>query len=109
MRTNKDESFRDYILDQLGGLSSVSSRSMFGGHGLYQGPAFFGILSKGRLYFKTDKQTQALYQERGMKPFQPNAKQTLKNYYEVPAEILEDSDQLSEWAQHAIRAGQPRP
>jgi DNA transformation protein len=109
MRAKKDESFRDYILDQLGGLSSVASRSMFGGHGLYQGPAFFGILSKGRLYFKTDRQTQALYQERGMKPFQPNAKQTLKNYYEVPIEVLEDSDQLSDWAQHAIRAGQSRP
>ena len=104
MKTKKDESFRDYILDQLGGLNSVASRSMFGGHGLYQGPAFFGILSKGRLYFKTDKRTRERYLECGMKPFQPNAKQTLKNYYEVPAEVLEDSDQLSDWAQKAIGA-----
>ena len=108
MRTKQDESFRDYILDQLGGLSSVASRSMFGGHGLYQGTAFFGILSKGRLYFKTDRQTQALYRERGMRPFQPSEKQTLKNYYEVPAEVLEDADQLCDWAQNAIRAGQAR-
>jgi len=92
----------------LDGLSSVASRSMFGGYGLYQGPAFFGILSKGRLYFKTDRNTQAGYEERGMKPFQPNAKQTLKNYYEVPAEILEDPDQLCDWAQNAICAGRPR-
>lgn len=107
MRPKKDDSFRDYILDQLGGLSSVASRSMFGGHGLYQGQAFFGILSKGRLYFKTDKQTRELYRGRGMRPFQPNAKQTLKNYYEVPAEVLEDSDQLSDWAQKAISAEHP--
>jgi len=108
MRAKKDESFRDYILDQLSGVNSVASRSMFGGHGLYQGPVFFGILWKGRLYFKTDEQTLALYRDRGMRPFQPSAKQTLKNYYEVPVDILEDPDQLSDWAQNAIRAGQPR-
>ena len=37
-----------------------------------------------------------------MKPFQPNSKQTLKNYYEVPAEILEDEDQLADWARKAV-------
>jgi DNA transformation protein len=36
-----------------------------------------------------------------MEPFSPSAKQTLKNYYEVPAEILEDEEQLAEWARKA--------
>ena len=108
MQTKKDESFRVFILDQLGGLSGLTSRSMFGGHGLYQGQTFFGIIFKGRLYFKTDKQTQARYSERGMKPFRPKPKQILKNYYEVPAEVLEDSDQLSNWAQEAMRSEKPR-
>ncbi len=108
MRGKKDESFKEFILDQLGDLSNVTSRSMFGGHGLYQGHMFFGIISKGRLYFKTDAQTKVRYSKRGMKPFQPNPRQTLKNYYEVPTEVLEDPDQLSDWSQEAIRSGQPR-
>jgi len=29
-----------------------------------------------------------------MKPFRPNAKQTLKSYYRVPIDIIEDGDQL---------------
>ncbi len=106
MQTKKEnESFKEFILDQLVGLGNLMSRSMFGGHGLYQGRTFFGIISKGRLFFKTNKQTQTRYAEYGMKPFQPNPKQTLKNYYEVPAEVLEDSDQLVWWANEAIRSG----
>ncbi|MFI5305011.1 MAG: TfoX/Sxy family protein, partial [Nitrospiria bacterium] len=50
------------------------------------------MLSKNRLYFKTDSTTVTLYIKNGMEPFQPNPKQTLKSYYEVPAEIIEDAD-----------------
>jgi TfoX/Sxy family transcriptional regulator of competence genes len=63
---------------------------MFGGHGLYQAETFFGIIHKGRLYFKVDASTVAEYRRRKMKPFRPNANQTLKSYYQVPAPILEE-------------------
>jgi len=33
-----------------------------------------------------------------MKPFRPNAKQTLKSFYEVPIDVLEDTEQLASWA-----------
>ena len=102
------DSFTAFVLDQLGGLHNVTSRSMFGGFGIYQGGMFFAIVSKGRLYFKTDAATRPLYQERGMKSFRPNARQTLKNYYEVPTEVIEESDQLTAWAQGAIMSGQIR-
>jgi DNA transformation protein len=75
---------------------------MFGGYGLYQNSAFFGIIFKGRLYFKTDATTVKEYTQRAMKPFRPNTKQTLKTYFEVPVEIIEDPDLLAEWAKKAI-------
>jgi DNA transformation protein len=53
MRSKKDDSFREFVLDQLNGLEGVASRPLFGGHGLYQGRTFFGIIFKGNLYFKT--------------------------------------------------------
>jgi DNA transformation protein len=37
-----------------------------------------------------------------MKPFRPNAKQTLKSYYQVPVDVMEDADELREWAVKAI-------
>ena len=77
---SKDESFKDFALDQLYGMDNVEARRTFGGHGLYQDETFFGILHKGRLYFKIDESTVGEYQRRKMKPFRPNAKQTLRSY-----------------------------
>ena len=98
----KDESFKDFVLDQLRGLDDVEARRMFGGYGLYQDETFFGIIHKDRVYFKIDDSTVSEYRKRKMKPFRPNAKQTLKSYYQVPLEILEDAERLGEWAAQAI-------
>ena len=98
----KHDSFRDFVLDQLSGLDDVEARRMFGGHGLYQDETFFGIVHRGRLYFKIDESTVGEYRKCKMKPFRPNARQTLKSYYQVPVEIIEDADELHEWAEAAI-------
>ncbi len=97
----KEDSYRDFVLDQLHSLGGVSCRSMFGGYGLYLGADFFGILHDGRLYFKTDETTRANYSDRGMGPFAPSEKQVLKSYYEVPEEIVEDQELLASWAREA--------
>ena len=89
------------MLDQLSGLPGLTYRAMFGGYGLYCGRVFFGIAHKGRLYFKTNATTAPRHREREMKPFRPNAKQTLNTYYEVPVDVLEDAGELTIWAQQA--------
>ncbi len=99
----KEDSFKDFVVDQLQELSDVEARRMFGGYGLYQDETFFGIIHKGRLYFKIDETTVGEYHKRKMKPFRPNPKQTLKSYYQVPVDVMEDADQLCQWAETAIR------
>ena len=99
----KEDSFKNLVLDQLQEHDDVEARRMFGGYGLYQDETFFGIIHKGRLYFKIDETTVGEYHKRRMKPFRPNAKQTLKSYYQVPVDIIEDADQLRQWAEKAIR------
>jgi DNA transformation protein len=99
---SRDESFKDFVLDQLQDLDGVEARQMFGGYGLYQDETFFGIIHEGRLYFKIDEKTVAQYRKRKMKPFRPNAKQTLTSYYQVPMEIVEDNERLCDWAVKAI-------
>ena len=101
-----DESFKDFVLDQLRELDGVEARRMFGGHGLYKDEIFFGIVHKGKLYFKVDESTVGEYRKRKMKPFRPNPRQTLKSYYQVPLEILEDNEQLCDWAMKAIHCQQ---
>ena len=98
----KDESFKDFVVDQLHELDEIEARRMFGGYGLYRDETFFGILHKGKLFFKIDETTVGEYRKRRMKPFRPNGKQTLKSYYQVPADIIEDTDALCEWAIQAI-------
>jgi DNA transformation protein and related proteins len=97
----KHDGFKDFVLDQLADLHGLTCRAMFGGYGLSSKGTFFGIIHKGRLYFKVTITTVEQYQAHGMKPFRPNAKQTLKNYYEVPLEILEHSEHLAVWASQA--------
>jgi len=69
---------------------------------LYRDEIFFGIVHKGKLLFKIDESTVGEYRKRKMKPFRPNAKQTLKSYYQVPVDVMEDADELREWAVKAI-------
>ncbi|MES1180245.1 MAG: TfoX/Sxy family protein, partial [Verrucomicrobiota bacterium] len=59
--TDSNNSFKTFVLDQLSALPELRARAMFGAHGLYAGDKFFGILDEGRLFFKTDAQSQAEY------------------------------------------------
>jgi DNA transformation protein len=93
----RNNSFKDFVLEQLQGLEDVRCVPMFGGFGLYLGERFFGIIGEGKLYFKTNEKTREQYIEYGSGPFIASEKQILKNYYEVPIDVLENPDILKEW------------
>ena len=93
------------MLDQLDGIEDIVSRPMFGGTGLYAGTVFFGIIYHGILYLKVDDRTRGNYERAGMKPFTPYAPSTTTmQYYEVPTGVLENSEDLTDWAREAIAA-----
>ena len=92
-------------INRLSALGEVTSRPMLGGHGVYWGETIFGILFGGKLYLKVDVLSKGDYLARGMGPFRPNERRTLKSYYEVPPDVLEDREALLSWAGEAIRAG----
>ena len=101
-----DESFKEFVLDQLGALPEVRANAMFGAHGLYRAEHFFAILDEGRLFFKTDKTSQADYLARGMGPFtyKSRGRVLTMSYHEVPPEVLENAPELVAWARRAIQA-----
>ncbi len=100
----RDASLAEFVLDQLDGLEGLAARPMFGGHGLYAGAAFFGIVWKGSLWFLTSDRTRPAYLERGARAFAPRPKAGIRRYFEVPADVLEERRTLLAWARDAVAA-----
>jgi DNA transformation protein and related proteins len=99
------DSFTQMVLDQLSRGRSVTARPMFGGFGFHSAGLFFGVVWDGRLYLKTTEADRPAYEERGMGPFTYEGG-ALKSLWEVPADVLEDADELAVWAGRAIGAAQ---
>ena len=96
--------FVEYVLEQLQGLERLTSRRMFSGVGLYSDGLFFGLLYHERLYFKTDDTTRPAYEARGSEGFSPphpHVQRMKMKYYTVPADVLEDAEELVKWARQA--------
>jgi DNA transformation protein len=70
----------DRITDRLLFLGGISVRAMFGGYGIYWRGVIFAIAQGERLYLKVDDQSKGDFMARGMGPFRPNERQTLKSY-----------------------------
>ncbi len=106
-----DDSFKEFVLDQLSALPELRARAMFGAHGLYAGDHFFGILDEGRLVFKTDAASAADYTSRGMGAFTYKMKGKVMTmaYHEVPADVLENTPELTAWARKAIAIASTKP
>ena len=95
--------FRDYVLDQLAGVSGLRARAMFGGVGLYADDIFFGILATDVLFLKVDHTNRREYERANSAPFKPYADRAMMMpYYNVPIVVLEDAGTLVEWAARAV-------
>jgi DNA transformation protein len=93
-----------YVLEQLAPLGSLRSNRMFGGIGLYSRELFFGLIDDDTLFFKTDESNIAPYRERGMPRFMPfpDRPEAVLGYHQVPADVIEDAEQLVEWARRSV-------
>jgi DNA transformation protein and related proteins len=98
------DDFRTFVLEQLASAGRVTLRAMFGGVGLYLDGIFFALIDDDTLYFKTDDSNRARYEQAGSKPFCPfpDRPDQPMGYWQVPAEVLEDPDELAVWAREAM-------
>ena len=90
------------MLEQLGRVTPVTGKSMFGGVGIYAQGLFFALIAEDRLYFKVDDTTRPAFEQRGMEPFRPFGEDSAMGYYELPADVVEDVAQLESWMRKAI-------
>ncbi len=98
------DDYRDFVLEQLATAGRVTPRAMFGAVGLYLDGLFFALIDDDTLYFKTDDSNRARFEQAGSKPFcpYPDRPDQPMAYWQVPAEVLEDPDQLAAWAREAL-------
>lgn len=102
----RDE-FSDYVLDLLASLGEIESGRFFGGFGFKFDGTQFAMMMRETLYFVVDDTTRPKYVDSGSKPFSYEKKggvQEVRRYYEVPADVLENPEQLRDWAAEAITA-----
>src|SRR5437660_10811639 len=99
-------SFRTFIVDQLSRVAPrVRARSMFGGVGIYSGDLFFALVADDALYLKGDDASRPDFEARGMSPFRPFGEDgEAMQYYQVPADLLEDVEAPRPWAVQAEAA-----
>ena len=95
-------SYREFVLEQLGRVTPVTGKSMFGGVGISAQGLFFALIAEDRLYFKVDNAMRPDFEKRGMEPFRPFGEDSAMGYYEVPADLVEDVNQLETWIKKAI-------
>lgn len=98
------ESYLNYILDQLSEFGPVDVKRMFGGAGLFHEGLMFGKIGGDVFRLKVDTHNQSDYEARGMRPYHSEKKKKGMPYWEVPADVVEDKQELARWATKAYEA-----
>ncbi len=91
----------DNLVDQLTPLGEARGRPMFGGYGVYLDGLIIGLIAFDSFYLKVDDRNRPDFEAAGSAPFSYDTKSgtnTITAYWEVPADVVEDSDQLRAWA-----------
>ena len=102
---------RDFLTDLFSGFGPVTLRRMFSGYGISADGTNFALALRAGLYFRADETTIPQFEAEGSKPFQYQQRRTGKvitvnSYWELPARLFDDSDELNGWAKAALAAAQ---
>ena len=100
--------FVNYLLELLAPYGGITSRAMFGGHGIYKDGLIFGIVIDDGFYLKVDDVNRREFEARGLTPFLYEMKKTGKSislgYYQCPEEALESAALMRDWAKSGVAA-----
>jgi DNA transformation protein and related proteins len=100
---------RDFLIDLFSEFGPVTIRPMFSGFGISADGTNFAMALRAGLYFRADEQTVAQFEAEGSKPFQYQTRSktvTVNSYWQLPARLFDDPEELSLWASAALAAAQ---
>jgi DNA transformation protein len=100
---------RDFLIDLFSNFGPVTIRRMFSGFGISADGTNFALALRSGLYFRADDQTIPQFEAEGSKPFSYQTRSktvTVNSYWELPARLFDDTEELSGWARAALAAAQ---
>ena len=100
---------REFLIDLFSDFGPVTIRPMFSGHGISVDGVNFALALRAGLYFRADELTIPRFEAEGSKPFQYQTRAktvTVNSYWQLPARLFDDTEELSQWARAALGAAQ---
>lgn len=99
--------FLEAVREALGFVPGLRAKRMFGGAGIYTGDVMFALALDDALYLKSDVETDAAFEARGLDPFvwrDRTGREVAMSYRQAPEELWEDEEAARDWAELAIAA-----
>ena len=100
---------REFLIDLFADFGPVTIRKMFSGYGISADGINFALALRAGLFFRADEVTIPNFEAEGSKPFQYSTRAktvTVNSYWELPARLFDDSEDLVQWARAALAAAQ---
>src|SRR3954467_1258156 len=100
---------RDFLTDLFEAFGPVTIRRKFSGFGVSADGTNFALALRSGLYFRADEQTIPQFEAEGSKPFSYQTRTktvTVNSYWQLPARLFDDSEDLSVGARAALAAAQ---
>jgi DNA transformation protein and related proteins len=100
---------REFLIDLFSDFGPVTIRPMFSGFGISVDGVNFAMALRAGLYLRADDATVPQFEAEGSKPlqYQTRAKTVVVNsYWQLPARLFDDTEELSQWARAALAAAQ---
>jgi len=100
---------RDFLIDLFSDFGPVTIRPMFSGFGISADGINFALALRAGLYFRADEATIPHFEAEGSTPFQYQTRVktvTVNSYWQLPARLFDDPEELTDWARAALAAAQ---
>ena len=107
-----DEQFVTEVIDRFCMVDPVSSRKMFGGHGIFHNGLMIALIADNELYLKADKESEHWFNEQGLAAFsyqKAGGKVYKMSYFQASESFFEDDEETRIWMQRAIDAAARAP
>ena len=103
--------YLDYLHDLFYDVAPVTTRAMFGGHGVYRARVIIAIVVSETLYLTVDQLTRPAFAAQECAPFVYEAKgrSVPMSYWSTPEAALDSPQDFRPWAQRACDAALRKP
>jgi DNA transformation protein and related proteins len=101
------DGFAEFVRDQFAPLGRITTRRMFGKTGVFCDGAMLAIVSDDTLYFRVDDGNREAFREAADSPplnYAKGGKLIDLAYWQAPERLLDEPDELLEWAHAALAA-----